>query len=417
MILPQELTPYAEEHPIGERKLTDLKPNPAYQHVVTGMGNWMAHDSVLDVFLADRRDKPDASGGVARLTRSIKRASDPAVVETTNRCLTAIAKLLERGAIGADNLRAFAEAHWQDRAGDAHKLRVSDLMPEKEATSADRWAARELLLLYDAEPLETEVVRRWIIGIHLAHESERARVSPTRAQNPELPLEFIPVRPGKMVWEGRSIDIPDPFEVLSTPLLREQWEALGRPVRDEPFNVLGKPWFDSPVAFKMSEVPKLLEAIQKRDPRREYRLLTEDEWLFLVTDRGTLGANHWVGDGSALLEHAWVEENKADAPYLPAPVRGRRPTLVDGQKIWGLFGNIGQLVTPSTAVAAGARGHQRPDGKLVGGSLRSPSRDFTDPAHWIAPNFDGHGAIRVTRRQKPRPTAPGSPQAPTGGRP
>ncbi len=404
MLLPPELAPYAE-HPIGPKRLEELQKNSAYDRLLPVLRAWMSRDTTLDVFLSDRRDRPPLKDGVPRLAPTLQRTSDPTVKEMTNRCLTAIGKLLERGAISEEALGSFAEKHSHE-ARDGHRsLIVSELVPERDASTADRWAARQLLQQYDAHKVEPEVILRWVTEVHQSHVSARAQVK--RNVGGSLVMDFLGVKPGKMVWEGRSIDLPEHFDVLTTPLLRQHWEGLGRPVRKEPAKIFDHlPGFDAPIVFSYTEVPKLLEAMHAKDSSHEYRLLTENEWLFLATDRGTRGPSDWGSDGKLLLDHAWLQENHTEAPYIPAPPRGRKPTLVAGQPIWGLFGNAQQLVKSDSAVLQRSRGHHTggnahgAGGKLVGSSLLTPSASLTDPAHWVRPYSGGLGAIRLTRRDR-----------------
>lgn len=223
------------------------------------------------------------------------------------------------------------------------------------------------------------------------HLKEKARVEAvrTQAQNETSyhfrRMEFHPIEGGEVLIgkERRSVES---FELMSTPVTQSHWITI---MNNNPshftwhesayiVHINGKEFKaqpDNPVEFVSYEAaqnfvetlnrfpendPRLYEMIVDHRPGDFYRLPTEEEWVFVASNRGRANTRWFFGDDpTKMSEYAWL---KGNSNVVTHPVGELKPLVIDGKKFYDIYGNVDEWID--------AEGQFSP--RAVGGSV------FTD---------------------------------------
>ena len=170
-------------------------------------------------------------------------------------------------------------------------------------------------------------------------------------------MEFVPIALGtvKMGDDGEfEVEITEPFEFMSTPVTQSMWvDIMGynpSKFQDGPLsitiNINGKnikmrP--DNPVEqVSWNEVHEFIKKLNDKKDGHTYSLTTEAEWEYVARNKGQVQTKYHFGDDEAKLrEYAWFAKNSNRTTH---PVRELKPLIVDGERIYGLYGNVSELV-------------------------------------------------------------------------
>lgn len=91
--------------------------------------------------------------------------------------------------------------------------------------------------------------------------------------------------------------------------------------------------------------PGLKKMIPDFQKGQKFRLPSEDEWEFVVTERGTLNRKYFVADDlEGLQKYAWLYPG---SNYELHDVATRTPQVIDGLEFYDLLGNVQQWLSDS----------------------------------------------------------------------
>ncbi len=89
--------------------------------------------------------------------------------------------------------------------------------------------------------------------------------------------------------------------------------------------------------------PLIYEVIPDHQKNRKYSITTKQQWEYVARNRGRNKKKFFFGDKEAeLANYAWFEANSRGETQA---VQLKQPLIVDGQKIYDLYGNVWHMVT------------------------------------------------------------------------
>lgn len=208
---------------------------------------------------------------------------------------------------------------------------------------------------------------------------------------------------------SRNAIIKKPFEMMATETTQIIWtkiaklgkEKLGLEVAAETQNTKGdllpmtnvslknvKQWLKILNHLVLKNEPELYSIIPDHELGSHYRLPSEEEWEFVLRNRGTLEPEFYLKDGFDLKNSAWVQEN---SDLIIHGVAEKLPLIVEGNKFFDLLGNAEEWMA-----SADGRAYAR------GGAYNFSTVDnfAGHSVFWSDTNFFNYIGFRIVREMR-----------------
>lgn len=178
-------------------------------------------------------------------------------------------------------------------------------------------------------------------------------------------MEFHSVQGGELHLSAASLEVKA-FELMSTPVTQHQWITLmeynpssfageelvligDKEYKAQPNNPVESIDHSTAALFaaqlnslSLAGDPRLDQIIIGHKRGDTYRLPTQEEWMYVASDRGRAISNWFFGEDSAQLEqYAWVMKN---SDLRTHPVGDLKPLVVDGKQFFDIYGNVDEWV-------------------------------------------------------------------------